>query len=148
MRKRQKRKLVETNKGELIFEVRNHQVEPQPNTLTSVSHLGSVLESQGKYKEAEAMHRRDLAGSEKVLGVEHPDTLMSITNLASTFWSQSRLTEAEDLDMWVMDTRTRVLGDEHPPPPVAMSCLPFTLKSQSRDQEAIILLQTYVQMQT
>jgi hypothetical protein len=27
-----------------------------PNTLTSVSNLGSVLESQGKYKEAEAMH--------------------------------------------------------------------------------------------
>lgn len=29
MRKRQKRKLVETKKGELIFEVRNHHVEPQ-----------------------------------------------------------------------------------------------------------------------
>jgi hypothetical protein len=29
VRKRQMRKLVETNKGDLIFEVRNRQVEPQ-----------------------------------------------------------------------------------------------------------------------
>ena len=38
-----------------------------PDTLTSVSQLGSVLESQGKYKEAEAMHRRALEGREKAL---------------------------------------------------------------------------------
>jgi hypothetical protein len=52
-----------------------------PDTLTSVSQLGSVLEQQGKYEEAEAMHRQDLAGSEKVLGPEHPDTLTSMHNL-------------------------------------------------------------------
>jgi hypothetical protein len=31
-----------------------------PDTLTSVSKLGSVLERQGKYDKAEAMHRRAL----------------------------------------------------------------------------------------
>ena len=41
------------------------------DTLTSVSNLGSVLESQGKYEEAEAMHERALKGYEKVLGLEH-----------------------------------------------------------------------------
>jgi hypothetical protein len=45
-----------------------------PYTLTSVSNLGSVLESQGKYEEAEAVHR-------EVLGPEHPRTLSSISNL-------------------------------------------------------------------
>jgi Tfp pilus assembly protein PilF len=28
-----------------------------PNTLTSISNLGSVLARQGKYEEAEAMHQ-------------------------------------------------------------------------------------------
>jgi hypothetical protein len=27
-----------------------------PNTLTSISHLGTVLAQQGKYREAEAMY--------------------------------------------------------------------------------------------
>jgi len=37
-----------------------------PATLTSVSQLGSVLLSQGKYKEAEAIHQQALEGKEKV----------------------------------------------------------------------------------
>ena len=34
--------------------------------LASLSNLGSVPERQGKYEEAEAMHRRALEGYEKV----------------------------------------------------------------------------------
>ncbi|OAF61950.1 hypothetical protein VC83_01568 [Pseudogymnoascus destructans] len=41
-----------------------------------------LLERQGKYEEAEAMHRRALEGREKVLGVEQPHTLTSMANLA------------------------------------------------------------------
>ena len=54
-----------------------------PDTLTSVSNLGLVLSSQGKFEDAEAMHQQALEGSEKVLGPEHPDTLTSINNLQS-----------------------------------------------------------------
>ena len=54
-----------------------------PDTLTSVNNLGLVLDSQGKYEEAEAMHRRALEGYEKVLGREHPDTLTSVSNLGN-----------------------------------------------------------------
>jgi Tetratricopeptide repeat len=39
-----------------------------PHTLTSVSNLARVLESQGKYEAAEEMNRRALDGSEKALG--------------------------------------------------------------------------------
>ena len=46
-----------------------------PDTLTSMSNLALVLDSQGKYEEAEAMNRQTLARREKVLGPEHPDTL-------------------------------------------------------------------------
>lgn len=53
-----------------------------PDTLTSVSNLGLVLDRQGRYEEAEAMHWRALERSEKVLGPEHPDTLISVITLA------------------------------------------------------------------
>lgn len=32
-----------------------------PDILTSISHLGLVLQGQGKYEESETMHRRALA---------------------------------------------------------------------------------------
>jgi hypothetical protein len=53
-----------------------------PETLTSMNNLAGVLDRQGKYKEAEAMHRQTLAISEKMLRPEHPFRLTSISNLA------------------------------------------------------------------
>ena len=54
-----------------------------PDTLSSVSHLGLVLSSQGEYEEAEAIYRQVLETREKVLGLEHLDTLSSVSNLGS-----------------------------------------------------------------
>ena len=68
-----------------------------PDTLNSVSNLGLVLESQGKYEEAEAMHRRALKGYEKVLGPEHPYTLTSVNNLGLVLESQGKYEEAESM---------------------------------------------------
>jgi hypothetical protein len=44
-----------------------------PHTLGSMNNLAGVLDSQGKYEEAEAMHRQTLARREKVLGHELKD---------------------------------------------------------------------------
>ena len=85
-----------------------------PNTLTSVSHLGLVLESQGKYEEAEAMHRQDLEGSEKVLGREHPDTLTSVYCLAYLLAMVCDYKESLDLYSRACDGYSVVLGEHHP----------------------------------
>ena len=66
-----------------------------PHTLSSINNLALVLDSQGKYEEAEVMHQLALKGSEKVLGPEHPDTLSIINNLARVLDSQSKYEEAE-----------------------------------------------------
>ena len=66
-----------------------------PDTLASVNNLGLVLESQGRYEEAETMHRRALEAREKVLGPEHPDTLTSVSNLGSVLERQGKYEEAE-----------------------------------------------------
>ena len=54
-----------------------------PSTLTSMNNLAGVLSDQGKYKQAEEMHRQALGLYETVLGKEHPHTLASMSNLAS-----------------------------------------------------------------
>jgi hypothetical protein len=43
-----------------------------------MNNLATVLSDQGKYEEAEEMHRQALGLRETVLGREHPDTLTSM----------------------------------------------------------------------
>lgn len=59
-----------------------------------VSRVGSVVQSQGKYEEAEAMHQRARAGREKALDAEHPHTLTSVSQLGSVLEGQGKYKEA------------------------------------------------------
>ena len=45
-------------------------------------------------RQAEALHRRALAGREAHLGANHPHTLHSMNNLAVLLWQQGKLAEA------------------------------------------------------
>ena len=56
------------------------------------------------------MHRRDLEGSEKVLGPEHPSTLTSISNLGSVLSSQGKYEEAEAMHRRALEGDEKVLG--------------------------------------
>jgi tetratricopeptide (TPR) repeat protein len=56
-----------------------------------------VLRQQGKYEEAEQMHRQTLDLKKKVLGEEHPSTLGSINNLAEVLRQQGKYEEAEQM---------------------------------------------------
>jgi tetratricopeptide (TPR) repeat protein len=85
-----------------------------PDTLTSISNLGSVLTDQGKYEEAEAMHRRALQGYEKVLGPEHPNTLTSMHNLAFNLKQLGKVSDALSLLKKYADLRNKMLGSDHP----------------------------------
>jgi tetratricopeptide (TPR) repeat protein len=76
--------------------------------------LGLVLESQGKYEEAEAMHRRALEAREKVLGREHPDTLVSVSQLGSVLERQGKYEESFSLYSRACDGYSIVLGEHHP----------------------------------
>jgi hypothetical protein len=68
-----------------------------PSTLTSVSNLVAVLSDQGKYEEAEEMHRQALGLSDTVLGKEHPSTLTSVNNLATVLRDHGKYEEAEEI---------------------------------------------------
>ena len=79
-----------------------------------MNNLAGVLESQGKYEEAEKMHRQTLALRESVLGKEHPSTLASMNNLGFTWKGQGRDVEAISLMKRCFQLRKHVLGPGHP----------------------------------
>jgi tetratricopeptide (TPR) repeat protein len=69
--------------------------QEHPSTLISMNNLAQVLGSQGRYEEAERMHRQALQLIKKVLGQEHPHTLTSMDNLAEVLRSQGKDEEAK-----------------------------------------------------
>jgi tetratricopeptide (TPR) repeat protein len=107
-----------------------------PNTLTSVSQLGTVLSRQGKYDEAKAMHRRAFEGHEKVLGREHPNTLTSVGQLGTVLERQGKYEEAEAMHRRALEGREKVLGQEHPDTLTGVSKLGWVLSSQGKYKEA------------
>ena len=70
--------------------------------------------AQGKYAEAEPLHKRSLAIWEKALGKEHPDVALSLNNLAALYDSQGKYAEAEPLHKRSLAIKEKVLGKEHP----------------------------------
>jgi len=106
----------------------------------SVGLLGSTLQYQGKYNEAETKTRRALAGFKIALGPEHPFTLTSMSELALIYWKRGQWKEAEDLEVQVMETRKRILGHEHPDTLTSMNNLAFMWKKMGRSTDAFKLL--------
>jgi hypothetical protein len=105
-------------------------------TLTSMNNLASVLTSQGKYEEAEAMHRKELAICEKVLGPEHPSTLTSMSNLAGVLNRQGKY-ESLPLYKRACAGYEAVLGKDHPTTRACHQHYADALASQERSQLVI-----------
>ena len=107
-----------------------------PSTLTGMNNLALVLNQQGKYEEAEEMHRQALALRETVLGKEHPNTLRSMNNLALVLESQGKYEEAEEIYRQALALKETVLGKEHPDTLGSINNLALVLESQGKYEEA------------
>ena len=57
--------------------------------------LASVLDSKGKYEEAQEIYRQGLAMKETLLGKEHPDALTSFYYLSYSLHQKKRYKDAE-----------------------------------------------------
>ena len=68
-----------------------------PDTLASVSNLGTLLQGQGKLKEAETFYRRALECCEQTLGRDHLNTLTAVSNLGGLLQGQGKVILAETL---------------------------------------------------
>ncbi|GAM43571.1 hypothetical protein TCE0_056r18491 [Talaromyces pinophilus] len=99
-------------------------------------HVKSVLESNWKYDEAEAMYRRALEGYEKVLGHEHPNTLTSVNNLGLVLDRQGKYEEAEAMHRRALEGYEKVLGHKHLNTLTSVDNLSLVLSRQGKYEEA------------
>ncbi|KAL1640170.1 hypothetical protein SLS61_010263, partial [Didymella pomorum] len=107
-----------------------------PDALTSISQLGSVLVSQGKYDEAEVMHRQALEGREKALGQKHLSTLISANNLGLVLERQGKYEEAEAMHRRALKGNEKMLGLEHRETLISVSHIGSVLSRQCKYEEA------------
>jgi tetratricopeptide (TPR) repeat protein len=98
--------------------------------------IGQYLRSRGRYSEAEALFRRALTSTEKLLGPEHPDSLTIVQNISSIYWRQGRYDQAEALCKRTLTGREKVLGPEHPNTLQTMHTYATVYRLQKRFVEA------------
>jgi Flp pilus assembly protein TadD len=77
-----------------VLSLRKNLGNEDASTLSSMNQVGLVLDDQGKYEEAEAMHRQTLVLRKKILSKEYPNILTSINNLVLVLDSQGKYEEA------------------------------------------------------
>ncbi|BCR88831.1 uncharacterized protein ACHE_50029A [Aspergillus chevalieri] len=114
----------------------NEFQENQEQYVDYIENVGTCLDSDGRYKEAEKLLVQVMEIRKQVLGPEHPSILTSMANLASTYRNQGRWKEAEELQLQVMETWKQVLGPEHPSTLTSMANLASTYRDQGRWKEA------------
>jgi tetratricopeptide (TPR) repeat protein len=107
-----------------------------PYTATSFANLAAICYHQGRYTEAESLHRRALAIRENALGSEHPYTAQSLNNLAVLYDEQGRYAEAEPLYRRALAIREKALGSEHPYTATTVRNYPELLRKLGRRAEA------------
>ena len=101
-----------------------------------MNNIGFVLWNQGKYTEAETLHRQTLEIRRRVLGNEHRHTFWSINGLSLALGGQGKYAEAETLNRQTLEIRRRLLGNEHPDTLESMNNLGFVLWKQGKYAEA------------
>ena len=69
--------------------------DKEPRLATSLNGLAEVYRAQGKYPDAESLHKRALAIREKTLGPNHPAVAQSLNNLVEVYRAQGRDSEIE-----------------------------------------------------
>src|SRR5215475_10689847 len=85
-----------------------------PDYAVALNKLGIVYWKQGKYSEAEGLHKRALAIREKALGANHRDVGQTLHNLALVYADQRKYGGAEERYKRALAVREQALGGSHP----------------------------------
>ena len=76
--------------------------------------LGNVLDMEGKYADAVASYKRELALREKALGPEHPDVAATLAAMGNALFDEGKYDEALAAHRRALAIREKVLGKSHP----------------------------------
>ncbi|HIA28168.1 MAG TPA: serine/threonine protein kinase [Planctomycetes bacterium] len=110
--------------------------DAHPDTLSSISNMGTLLKQQGKLGEAGTFSSEALEGRRRVLGDDHPDTLSSINNMGTLLYSRGKLNEAEPFYREALEGARLILGDDHPGTLISIGNMGLLLMQQDKWDEA------------
>lgn len=102
----------------------------------SLSRLANLYHWQGKFEEAEQIHKQLLSYEKQTLGEEHIATLVAMGHLAVIYNDQGKWDATKELEKKIIDTYTRLMGKEHKFTLWSMSILAFAYLGQKRGLEA------------
>jgi tetratricopeptide (TPR) repeat protein len=119
------------------IKIREEMSEPDDeDRFDSLNLLGSILNDQGIWNEADELYVQAMKKGKRLLGQEHPTTLSSMQNLAQTYEMQGQWKKAEKLCVQLLEIRRRILGEEHYITLTSMANLARTYGDQGRWNEA------------
>ena len=120
---------------------------PREKRATSAlqRNLGTLLQAQGNFDEAEPLYREALKAMRATLGDRHPRTLTSIDHLGVLLLDQGKLDEAKPLLGEALEARRATLGDRHPHTHTSMNNLGTLLIAQGKKDEALPLYRKAVE---
>jgi eukaryotic-like serine/threonine-protein kinase len=96
---------------ERAVDVGRHADGPEnPEVLSSMNDLATVLVQQTRPADAEKLQREALDLERHSLGTENPVTLSTMSDLATSLLEEGRYSEALDFANTVLETQRRVLG--------------------------------------
>ena len=107
---------------------------PTRNPNSTVNIISTLLQYQGKLKEAEPFVRRAREGCERALGRDHPSTLVSVNNLSGLLYGQGKLSLAEPIMRRALEGRERTLGRDHPDTLDSADCLRVLLNALEKEK--------------
>ncbi len=102
----------------------------------TLNNLAGVYQSQGKYADAEGLHKRALAIREKALGGGHPDVAATLNNLAILYGDQAKYADAEGLYKRALAIREKALGGGHPDVAQSLNNLAVVYADQGKYADA------------
>jgi len=110
--------------------------EEHQDTLKSMSHMGAVLNAQGKRIEAMPPYREALDTRRRVLGDDHPDTLDAISKLGTLLIDMGKNDEAAPYFREALERVRQSKGEDDPATLSAMNGMGTLLHRQGKLGEA------------
>jgi len=102
----------------------------------SLKQLAELYKAQGKYGEAEPLHKHALAIVEKALGPDHSYVATSLNNLAALYDTQGQYAQAEPFYKRALAIFEKALGPDHPLVATSLNNLAAFYATQSQYAQA------------
>jgi len=142
----------EANAGILAKELLDRQTATlgagHPNTVATLSLLGTIARKEGRLADAEAIFADAHARFLKVLGESHPSTLVATNNLGEIFEKEGLYDQAEPLLQSAVQSSRKIYGDSNPTTLAAMNNLALLYESQGNFDKAEALYQSVITVMT